>query len=108
MCQSPPKKRLISYLGQFRWSWRGLGLGTHCDSEGPDVCGWAPSEIQLRLGTSEYCCTDRMSFLKWIRVWIKWLHIAAVSQGNPAEAFPVLAVINQNIIGLNVCFALSI
>lgn len=44
-----------------------------------------------------------MIILKGICVWIESMYIAAVSQGNSAEARAVIAVVDENVIRLNIC-----
>lgn len=81
---------------------------THGGTKRPYVCRRPPSEVQLCLGTSEYCSTDYVIFFERTRVWIKSIHIATISQRNSSEAGGVITIVDENVIGLDICLKSSI
>lgn len=41
-------------------------------------------------------------------VWIKSIHIATISKRNSAEAGGAITIVDENVVGLDICFRYSI
>jgi hypothetical protein len=80
-----------------------MALVTHSRSKRPDVGRRLPAQIQHCLGAAKYCCSDDMTFLKWARVWVDHESVAAVAKLYFAEAVRCSAMVDKNVVRLDIC-----
>ena len=83
--------------------WREGQPTTYGGTKRPYVGRRPPSEVQLCLGTSEYCGTDHVTPFQQTHVRVTSIYIATISQRNSAKAGCVITMINKDVIGLNIC-----
>ncbi len=72
--------------------------GSYGSSEGPDVRGCTPSEIEHRFGASKDGGTDDMKFFDGVDMGA----VSTIGQLDVAEADTVGAMVDEDVVGLNV------
>ena len=76
---------------------------THSCSKRPDIRRRPPAKIEHCLGAAKYCCSNDVTLLKWVCVWVDHESVATVAKLYLAEAMRCSAIVYKDVVRFDVC-----